>query len=94
MRLVAGSEFFSKLGHEWSRNLPGLNVAISGNKEAKKTLKTFGDNIGIFEAMLLILLDLLALFIILAVAVLVVLLVWAIVDPLSFLGYILALLFP
>lgn len=92
MRFMAGSEFFCKLGHEWSTKAPGLDTASRSNKVTKELLERFGDSIGVVEVMLLLALDFIVLLALLLVFIFIVLLVSAIVYPLETIGQILGII--
>lgn len=62
LRFVFGSEYFSKLGHEWaSMGAAKLETAVAG-AEAKEALAMAGDRVGFIEALLVALLDLIVIF--------------------------------
>jgi hypothetical protein len=62
LRFVFGSEYFSKLGHEWaSMGAAKLETAVAG-AEAKEALAMTGDRVGFIEALLVALLDLIVIF--------------------------------
>ena len=62
LRFVFGSEYFSKLGHEWaSMGAAKLETAVAG-AEAKEALAMAGDRVGFIEASLVALLDLIVIF--------------------------------
>lgn len=85
-RLTIGSDFFCKLGHEWSGSIPGTSSLAETNKVTKKLNEFIGDNIGLIEVIGLLLIDLMVLLLIIAVFVLVVLIVYAFTYPADAIG--------
>jgi hypothetical protein len=72
---VFGDEFFGPLGSEW--------VPKAG-RNSRQTVRAFTSTVGIFEAGAVFALDLLALFLILAVLTLIAIIVYALVQPVDF----------
>lgn len=95
MRLIAGSDFFCKLGHEWTGGAGGLSLAGAGggNLPQKQLLKQAADKIGLLELGLLLLADFIVAAAVLVVLIFIIFIVSAIVDPLSTVGQVLAKFF-
>jgi hypothetical protein len=79
LRFVVGEKFFCKLGHEWASLIPGA----SSNSLTSGLAEKAGNKVGLFEAMLLAGLDLIALLLIICVFSLIAMIVGFINNPLS-----------
>lgn len=92
-RLMAGSDFFCKLGHEWTGGVSGMVLAGGGSSSGNQILKQAADKIGLLELGLLFLADFIVAVAVAVVLILIIFIVSAIVDPLSTIGQVFSNLF-